>query len=86
MATLTIKQVPGDLYARLKERAKARRRSLNAQVIRDLESVVDGTRRVDRHELLEELRELRARVPSPRLDDRSLRTARRWGRDSEGPG
>lgn len=37
MPTLHVRGVPHDLYARLKERAAANRRSLSAEVIRQLE-------------------------------------------------
>ncbi len=33
MATITVKNIPGDLYEHLKERAQAHRRSLNSEVI-----------------------------------------------------
>lgn len=36
MATLTIRNVPEDLHARLKERAKRNRRSVNQEVIMEL--------------------------------------------------
>jgi plasmid stability protein len=37
MATLTLRNVPDDLVARLKERAKRHRRSLNSETIAALE-------------------------------------------------
>jgi plasmid stability protein len=37
MATLTLGNVPDDLVARLKERAKGRRRSLNSETIAAIE-------------------------------------------------
>jgi antitoxin FitA len=39
MATLTLKNVPDDLYERLKQRAARHRRSLNQEVIAVLEAV-----------------------------------------------
>lgn len=38
MATLTIRNVPDDLYQRLQERARRNRRSLNQEVVMALES------------------------------------------------
>lgn len=38
MATLTIRNLPDDLHARLKEQAKRNRRSLNQEVIAELEA------------------------------------------------
>lgn len=39
MATLTIRNLPDALHARLKERARLNRRSLNQEVIAELETV-----------------------------------------------
>jgi len=38
MPTLTIRNVPDDLHARLKERARRNRRSLNQEVIAELDA------------------------------------------------
>ena len=49
MATLTIRNLPDDLHAALKERARKNRRSLNQEVIAELSAVpdaVDDTARV----------------------------------------
>ncbi|MBT3193224.1 MAG: hypothetical protein HN341_11775 [Verrucomicrobia bacterium] len=43
MSTITIKDIPGDLHAALKVRAKAHGRSLNKEVITTLEGVVHGS-------------------------------------------
>ena len=40
MASITIKDIPEELHRRLKAQAKANRRSLNAEVIACLESLV----------------------------------------------
>lgn len=39
MATLTIRNVPDDLHARLKEQARRNRRSLNQEVIAELSAL-----------------------------------------------
>jgi plasmid stability protein len=49
MATLTIRNLPEDLHALLKERARKNRRSLNQEVIAELSAVpesMDDTARV----------------------------------------
>ncbi|HZZ93246.1 MAG TPA: Arc family DNA-binding protein [Usitatibacter sp.] len=38
MATLTLKNIPDELHARLKESAKRNRRSLNSEILMRLES------------------------------------------------
>lgn len=40
MATLTIRNVPDNLHARLKEQAKRNRRSLNQEVIAELDAAM----------------------------------------------
>ena len=42
MATLTIRDIPDELHAKLKERAAGNRRSLNQQVIVELESSLEN--------------------------------------------
>jgi len=80
MPTLTIKKLPDDLYARLKARARARRRSLNAQVTRDLESIVGGAGPIDHAAKLDEVRRLRQKIRAGQLTDETLLDARQWGR------
>lgn len=79
MATLTLKQVPDDLYQRLKERAAAHRRSLNNEAITCLEQAL-GPQRFDRQSWLEEVRALRRQAPKAFLTDEMLRKAEDEGR------
>ena len=66
MKTMTIRDVPDELHAALKERARRNRRSLNQQVIADLsrsgtvESVEERQARVERE--IRESAALRARA------------------------
>ena len=77
MATLTLRNVPDDLVARLKERAKRHRRSLNNETIAALEladaAVVPAA--VDQEAALARIREIQARFPgaarSAQLDQRT---------------
>lgn len=68
MATLTIRNVPDELYAALKERARRNRRSLNQEVLALLEGECGepGERRPTREELLAEVDALRARWAAKR--------------------
>ena len=61
MASITIKDIPEVLHQRLKERAKANRRSLNAEVIACLEAKV-LSRPVDMETELERIKQLREEV------------------------
>ena len=61
MATLTLKSLPDDLHARLKERAARNRRSLNREAIACLEDAL-SVRSVGAAEVLESARLLRRDV------------------------
>jgi plasmid stability protein len=74
MATLTLRNVPEALVARLKERAKRHRRSLNSETIAALELVEAATEpgqaeafseptRWDRQAALARIRQIQARFP-----------------------
>jgi plasmid stability protein len=72
MATLTLRNVPDDLVARLKERAKRHRRSLNSETIASLEladAAAEGAATaplplaLDREPALARIREIQARFP-----------------------
>jgi plasmid stability protein len=80
MATLTIKNLPDDLYARLKARAAEHRRSINSEAILAVEQALSTTPR-EPGELLAELRQRRASLRGIFLTDRALRSARRAGRE-----
>lgn len=58
MATLTIKNIPDELYARLKAQAERHRRSLNGEAVVCLELAL-ATECEDESVLIEELRMLR---------------------------
>ena len=75
MATLTIKNLPDALYARLKARAAEHRRSINSEAILAVERALDAGHEVDRVELLASLRRGRARLKGVYLTDKDLRAA-----------
>jgi plasmid stability protein len=66
MANLTLKGIPEPLYARLKERARAHRRSLNSESLVALEHAVFAAP-LDAVETLSRIDALRARVRAPTL-------------------
>lgn len=80
MATLTIKNLPDDLYARLKERAAGNRRSLHAEAIVCLERVLESGSASNPAERLAELKAVREGVRGVYLTDAGLRAGRRSGR------
>lgn len=79
MATLTIKNVPEPLVARLKDQAVLHRRSLNHEVIACLEAVAQATP-LDPESLLARVRAVRRRPSRFRLTDRSLTRLKTAGR------
>lgn len=79
MASITIKNVPEPLYERLKEVAKSNRRSINSEVIVQLERAL-GAAAVDADALVARVRAVRERGDIPYLTDGELRSAREEGR------
>jgi plasmid stability protein len=62
MATLYVENIPDDLYEALRSRAKARRRSIAAEVLAMLEENVPTARELkSRHEWVRKLARLRKR-------------------------
>jgi antitoxin FitA len=79
MATMTLKNVPDELYARLKETAARRRRSMNSEAILCLErALADETPAAG--PILERAREIRADAVNLFVRDADLRKARDQGR------
>ncbi|MGK7312679.1 MAG: FitA-like ribbon-helix-helix domain-containing protein [Candidatus Longimicrobiales bacterium M2_2A_002] len=79
MANITLKNVPDELYERLKAVAARRRRSLNSEIIVRLERSL-GAGPVDSDALLARTRAVRERLRVPYLTDAQLRAARDEGR------
>lgn len=79
MATLTVKNIPDDLYEKLKQRAKARNRSVNREIIVCIQEALES-RRVDPESFLARIKALHRRIPAPALTDRMLRRTKTEGR------
>ncbi len=58
MPTITVKNIPEDVYERLKEQAKRNRRSINSEIITLMERAVMSYR-IDPEEILESARAIR---------------------------
>jgi plasmid stability protein len=80
MATLTIKNLPDPLYARLKARAAEHRRSINSEAILAVERALMESAAGDPTNLLGALRRSRGRLKGIHLTDKVLRAARDSGR------
>ena len=81
MATLTIKNLPDEIYAALGSTAKKNRRSLNREAIIQLEQSLIAPRS-DRDDLIAEIRESREkmRLKGVYLTDEFLEFAKNEGR------
>ena len=79
MPTVTLKNIPDELYARLKAAAKAHHRSLNSELLHCAEQVL-APRKIDVAEHLAAARALRAWTAGHQLTDADLAAAKHEGR------
>jgi plasmid stability protein len=79
MATLTIKNIPSEVYERLKRRAKANRRSINQEAIAVIERAIE-TPPIDVDFTLERTRKIRELTAQYRIRDEELETWKNEGR------
>jgi antitoxin FitA len=79
MPTITLKNIPDELYERLKESAADHRRSLNSEVIVRLEQALLSVR-IDPDAFLARVDARRERLALPPLNDRRLKAIKIAGR------
>ncbi len=79
MPALTIKNMPDDLYQKLKDAAQAHRRSLNSEIIYCLETVLTP-RKMPVSDRLQRARSLRQQVPSGKVTPADIEDAIEQGR------
>lgn len=77
--TLTLKNIPDELYARLKEAAGAHRRSLNSEVLVRLESML-LPQKISVDERLARARQLRKALPGVAFNAEDISRLRQEGR------
>lgn len=77
--TLTLKNIPDEIYERLKAAAEMHRRSLNSEAIVCLETVLTPTR-ISPSERLARARQLRAGLTAAKFLARDVDTLKRQGR------
>lgn len=82
MATLTLKNVPPDLYDRLKKTAQKNRRSLNQEAIVRLEEALVHSPSLTKATLMDRIRDRRARLARSGvwLTDEIINSAKAEGR------
>ncbi len=79
MPTITVKNIPDDVYERLKQQAKVNRRSLNSEIITLMERAV-MSHRIDPDEFIAEARAIRELTADYILTDEELDQAINEGR------
>ena len=79
MATVTVKNIPDELYARLKSIAVMNRRSINSEIIMCIDRAV-VSRPIDPEKLLENARQLRKLSANHPIDDEEFNQAKAIGR------
>jgi antitoxin FitA len=79
MATVTVKNIPDDLYDRLKSVAEINRRSINSEIIMCIESSI-SSHRIDLDEMLIDIRKLRQLTVGNVISDEDFNRAKREGR------
>ncbi|MBW2340165.1 MAG: Arc family DNA-binding protein [Deltaproteobacteria bacterium] len=79
MATVTVKNIPDELYKRLKTVAEINRRSINSEIIVCIENAVTS-RRINPDEVLENARRLRQLAVGHRISDEEFNQAKAEGR------
>jgi len=79
MATITVKNIPPEIYEKLKQSAQISRRSINSEIIACIERVV-RSRQVNPELLLANARALRTKTASRPLTDDEFTEAKTMGR------
>ena len=79
MATITVKNIPDELYARLKAAASHNRRSINSEIISRIETTL-RSERVPAEAVLARVRQLQESYGGAPLTPSQIEAARREGR------
>lgn len=79
MATITVKNIPPDLYEQLKQSAEAHHRSINSEIIACIEQAV-RSRKIDPEAILVRARRLREKTADYMITDDEFSQAKREGR------
>ena len=79
MPTITVKNIPTDVYERLKQSAEANRRSINSEVIVCIERAV-RSRKIQPEVMLSRARELREKTGDYLITDDEFMQAKLAGR------
>ncbi len=79
MPAITLKNIPPELYERLKQSAKANRRSINSEILVCIEQAI-GTPRLEPREIVPQARKLRDLTAGYKITDVEFTRAKSEGR------
>lgn len=80
MATITVKNIPNDLYVKLKATAAFNRRSINSEVIYCIENMIKS-RKINPNEFIEQINDFYKNINNiPPLNDEKLKEYKEFGR------
>ncbi len=80
MPSITVKNIPSDLYERLKQSAAENRRSINSEIIVCIERAVQSYRHKNVDDLLAKARRVRVKTSGQLLTDEKFTELKALGR------
>ena len=80
MRAITVKNIPDNLYQRLKQSATENRRSINSEILVCIEQTVQTRKREDIQDILARARKLREKTRGYVLTDRKFSEMKTTGR------
>ena len=79
MATITLKNIPDELYDQLKQSAQTNRRSINSEIIICIEQALKG-RQIHPKKILAAARALRKKTPGHMFTEKDITKVKNAGR------
>lgn len=79
MATITVKNIPNDLYDRLKKTAEVHRRSINNEIIYCIENSIKR-QKIDVEQFIQQIDKFYENLTLPELTDEMLKKFKTEGR------
>ena len=79
MPAITLKNIPDELYSKIKKSAKLNFRSLNSEILFRLKSSIAESK-PNVQELLKKIHQLNTRMDAPKLTDKFIKNAKNEGR------
>jgi plasmid stability protein len=80
MRAITVKNIPDNLYQRLKQSATENRRSINSEILVCIEQTVQSQKHEGVNDILARARKMRQKTRGPMLTDRKFNEMKTAGR------